>query len=289
VIAHLHGDCVVGAPVRLTLRLDRAGQGVLLALPATDTPHMEDDRIMRELGCDPKFRRVLITDGRGAVGQALAHAFAAAGAAEIFVGHAPSWLAAPDLPGTLVPLDVTDSQSVRLLAARIGGKVDILVNCASQLRPGDGIVAAQEAMQALAFGLLRLAAAFGPAMRARGADGVDNAVAWVNLLSLHAYAAQPGFGAVSAAMAAALSVARTLRTELRPGGVRVLDIVAGPIDDDWHQAVPPPKLPPAALACAVVQALRDGLERAFVGDVAKDFRARWLADPAATEREPIGP
>ena len=34
------------------------------------------------------------------------------------------------------------------------GGVDILVNCASQLRPGDGIVAAQEAMQALAFGLL---------------------------------------------------------------------------------------------------------------------------------------
>ena len=36
------------------------------------------------------------------------------------------------------------------------------------------------------FGMLRLAQQFGPAMRARGADGVNAAAAFVNLLSVHA-------------------------------------------------------------------------------------------------------
>ena len=45
----------------------------------------------RELTCDPKFRRVLITDGRTAVGQALAEACSAAGASVVFVGIADPW------------------------------------------------------------------------------------------------------------------------------------------------------------------------------------------------------
>ena len=41
---------------------------------------------LRELTCDPKFRRVLITDGRTAVGQAMAKAFSDAEALVVFVG-----------------------------------------------------------------------------------------------------------------------------------------------------------------------------------------------------------
>lgn len=291
VLAHLHGDCAVEQAVGLALRLDKAGEAVLLALPATDTPHMEDDPVMRELGSDPKFRRVLVTDARGAAGQALVRALAAAGAAEIFAGIAEPWrpftaIAAAGV--TVVPLDAGDSESVANLAARIGGKVDILVNCGSDARPGSGIVQAREAMETLAFGPMRLAEAFAPAMAARGADGVDSATAWVNVLSVQAYAAQPGYAATSAAMAAALSVSQSLRAQLRPGGVRVIDIVTGPLDDAWAQALPPPKLSPNALAAAVVKALRDGVEQVFAGDVAQDFRARWRDNPDVAIREARG-
>lgn len=43
VICHIHGDVDPRARVVLTLRLDRARQGVLLAMPETPTPLMEDD------------------------------------------------------------------------------------------------------------------------------------------------------------------------------------------------------------------------------------------------------
>ena len=60
---------------------------------------------------------------------------------------------------------------------------------------------------------------------------------------------------------------------------------SGPLDTEWFQAVPPPKLTPAALAAATVEALRNGIEDAYVGDVAQDIRARLDVQPKALERE----
>jgi hypothetical protein len=49
--------------------------------------------------------------------------------------------------------------------------------------------------------------------------------------------------------------------------------------------LPPPKLAPAALAAAIVKALRDGVEDVYPGDVAQDWLARWRDNPKALERE----
>ena len=68
IVAHLHGDLREGERTRLQLKIDKSGQAIAMALPAEDTPNMADDPQWRELTCDPKFRRVLITDGRHAVG-----------------------------------------------------------------------------------------------------------------------------------------------------------------------------------------------------------------------------
>jgi NAD(P)-dependent dehydrogenase (short-subunit alcohol dehydrogenase family) len=98
----------------------------------------------------------------------------------------------------------------------------------------------------------------------------------------------PQYGAYSAAEAASLSAAQCLRAELRPGGVRVMNVFFGPLDTEWFQTVPPPKVAPAALAKAVVQALQRGLEDVFVGDIAEDIRVRLAANPKALERELAG-
>ncbi len=298
VVVHLHGD-VPPAParVRVTARLDRAGQAVLVALPEKETPHMADDRQLREFTCDPKFRKILVTDGKTAVGQALVRALAAAGADLIWVGHTEPWkkfagfdelAALPQV--TLLPLDVTDSKSVREIAAEIGGKVDILVNTAEYHRTfgiGNraGVETARSEMDVNYFGLLRLAQEFGPAMRARGADGQSSAVAWVNLLAIYALANFPPHGTFSASKAAAHSLAQCLRAELRPAGVRVVNVFPGPLDDEWNQLVLPPKVAPEALARAIVQALRDGVEDVYPGDVAQEWLERWRENPKALERE----
>ena len=300
IICHLHGDCATGAPVRLVNRLDRTGQGVLMALPKEATPNMGDDPELRVLVADPKHRRVLITDARQENAPARAKALLDAGAATVFVGEAEGWrpylqreiLAA--MPGvTLLPLDVTDGSSVVELAGEIGGKTDILINNARFVRPGGILergdtVFAREEMEVNYLGLMRLAQAFGPAMRARGADGVNSAVAWVNLLSVHALSNDPAYGSFSASNAAAQSLSQALRAELRPGGVRVMNVFVGPTEDDWHQAVPPPKVAPNAIARSVVAGLRDGLEEVWCGDVARDLVARWRQNPKVLERELAG-
>jgi short-subunit dehydrogenase len=215
----------------------------------------------------------------------------------ILVGIADPWKPFPGeaaLRATekveIVPLDLTDSRSVAELAAQNGARVDILINTAAHVRSGGmldpaGLALAREELELRYLGLIRLAQAFGPAMRARGADGVNAAAAFVNLLSIHAMAAWPAYGVFSSVEAACLSAAQTLRSELRPGGVKVVNVFSGPIETEWFQTVPPPKVAPAALAKAVVAALRAGIEDTFVGDVAQDIRARLSVNPKALERE----
>jgi NAD(P)-dependent dehydrogenase (short-subunit alcohol dehydrogenase family) len=298
VVAHLH-ERVAPAPSRVSVnvKLDRAGQAVMVALPSEENANMAEDRQLREFTCDPKFRKVLVTDGKSRLGQSLVHSFVRAQAELIWVGHAEPWKkfagfdelkALPQV--TLLPLDVTDSKNVREVAGEIGGKVDILVNNAELHRTygianRPGIDTARAEMDVNYFGLLRLAQELGPALRSRGADGLASAVAWVNVLSIYALANFPAHGTFSASKAAAYSLAQCLRAEMRPAGVRVINVFPGPIDDEWNQLLPPPKLAPASLASAIVKALQEGVEDAFPGDVAQEWLARWRDNPKALERE----
>jgi NAD(P)-dependent dehydrogenase (short-subunit alcohol dehydrogenase family)/uncharacterized OB-fold protein len=297
IVTHLHGDAREGRRVRMEFKLDRSGQAVAIALPEKDTPNMADDPEWRELTCDPKFRRVLVTDGRNAVGQMMARALSEAQASIVFVGVADPWKPFPGEAALreierveIVPLDMTDSVSVDDIAGEIAGRVDILINTAEHVRAGGiverkGLTVAREEIDIRYFGLMRLAQAFGPTLRARGADGTNSAAAFVNLLSIHALMNSPAYGAFSATEAACLSATQSLRAELRPGGVKVVNVFFGPLETEWYQTVPPPKVAPAALATATVDALRRGLEDVFVGDVAQDIRARLAVNPKAVERE----
>jgi len=298
VVAHLHSDIEKNSS-KVTIRamLDRAGQAVLAALPDKETSNMADDRQLREFTCDPKFRKVLVTDGKTALGQSLVRILVEAGADLVWVGYSEPWKKFPGFSElqkipqvTLLPLDVTDSKNVREVAAEIGGKVDILVNNAEFHRAfgiGNraGVETARSEMDVNYFGLLRLAQEFAPAMRARGADGQSSAVAWVNLLSVYALANFPPHGTFSASKAAAHSLAQCLRAEMRPAGVRVVNVFPGPIDDEWNQLTPPPKVAPGALAKAMVRALQEGVEDVYPGDVAQEWLERWRDNPKALERE----
>lgn len=299
VIAHLHGECAPPpARVRVVNCLDRAGQAVLAALPEKMMrASMAEDRQLREMSCAPRQRKILVTDGKSAVGQALVERFVAAGAELVWVGNAEPWKKFPGFERfktmpqvTVLPLDVTDTLSVERLAREIGAKVDILVNTADYHRTFGiaaraGIEVARAEMDVNYLGLLRLAQEFGPVMRARAADGPNNAVAWVNLLSIFALSNFPPHGTYSASKAAAHSLAQCLRAEMLPAGIRVINVFPGPIDDEWDQLVLPPKITPAALAARIVTALAEGVEDVYPGDIAQDWLKRWRDNPKALERE----
>ncbi|VTU37809.1 putative oxidoreductase [Variovorax sp. PBL-H6] len=297
-MVHLHGE-VGDAParVRVGARLDRAGQAVLIGFPNEGSAHMADDKMLREMTSDPKFRKALVTDGKTPVGQALVRALVKAGADIVWVGHAEPWkklggmddiTALPQV--TLVPLDLTNGRSVSELAGEIGGKVDIVINNAEVHRTFGigarrGTDVAKAEMDINYFGFLRLAQEFGPALKGRSADGVTSATAWVNLLSIYALANFPPHGTFSASKAAAYSLAQCLRAEMRPAGIRVVNVFPGPIDDEWNQHMPPPKVTPSALANAIVKALREGIEDVYPGEVAQEWLERWRDNPKVLERE----
>lgn len=296
-LCHLHGACTPDMPVRIFLMLDKAGQAVFLAAPREGKFDMADDPQWREMTCDPKYRRVLITDGRHAVTPSLVARLQKAGAGTIFVGVPEDWkpfagrAALEKLDGVeLVSLDLTSEKSVGDFARDYGAKVEILINTADFLRPG-GILSpgqinpAREAMEVMVFGMMRLAQALGPTMTFRGADGATSAVAWVNLLSIFAEAQTPAFAGYGAAQAAALALSQNLRAELSAGGVRLMNVLTGPTDSEWFQTLPQPKVGQKAIADAIVDGLLRGLEDVHVGDVAKDLHERVKANPKAVERE----
>ncbi len=296
VVMHVHSDVVEGDEVRVIARTDKGGQGVMMALPMKDTPNMEDDRQLRELCCSPKHRRVLITDIRHPVGQAMARSMIGAGAVQVYAGLAEPWKTDAALDAVLtsaeievVNLNLTDTQSVEECAASIGHKVDILINSAVHVRPGSALgqpmVEARREMETNYFGLLRLLQHFAPVMASRGADGVNNAVCWTNLLSVYALSNWPAFGTSSASQAAALSLAQAAKAEFVGSGVKLLNVFHGPLEDPWYQPQSPPLVSPEKLAAVTTAALIDGLEEALVGDIATDVMDRWREDPGVLEQE----
>ncbi len=303
IVVHLAEDCARGGRVRLALALDRGGDAVVVARPEEPAPNQEDDLQLREMAFDPRGRRALVVDGKTPLGLELARALLAAGARRVFAGCAQPWRASAELErlraldgATVLALDVTDTDSVRELAATIGDKVEIMVSNAHHVRMGGAldrcdVNTAHDEMEIHYHGLLRLAGHFGPAMRARGADGPHGATAWVNVLSAYATVNNPALGTYSASQAAALALSQCLRSELAAGGVRVVNAFVGPIEDEWYQLAPPPKVPPATVARSVVRALRDGVEDVHVGAVAEDVAARLAENPKEIERAvaPRGP
>ena len=74
--------------MRIEASLDRVGQAALVAMPEHGRPELSDDPKLREMTCDPRMRKVLVTDGKIAAGQAIVRALAAAGADLIWIGQA---------------------------------------------------------------------------------------------------------------------------------------------------------------------------------------------------------
>jgi NAD(P)-dependent dehydrogenase (short-subunit alcohol dehydrogenase family) len=297
VVAHIHDDC--SAPpsrVHLSVHLDKAGQAALVAHPDGDRSDMSKDSTLRDMTSDPRGRKVLVTDGKTAVGQAIVKALVDAGAEIVWVGVAEPWKKSTSIERianhpnvTIVPLDVTDSRSVGELSALIGGKVDILVNTAELHRDrrvgSRGVETARAEMDVNYLGLLRLIEAFGPALKSRSADGDRNATAWVNVLSIFALSALPSQATFTASKAAAFALSQSLRADMLHAGIRVVNVFPGPVDDEWNQLVPPPKLAPMALATAIVAGLKEGTEDLYPGDIAQDILARWRRSAKVLERE----
>tara|TARA_A100001391_G_scaffold119169_3_gene80983 strand:- start:14769 stop:15983 length:1215 start_codon:yes stop_codon:yes gene_type:complete len=289
-LVHLHRS--LGPDDRAVVRamLDRGGNAALFALPSPGDIDMTDPQL-REFVVPITGKTVLVSDARSAIGLEVVKAMHAAGAALVVAGMAP-----PDrrlgageevlsLEGVQqMPLDITDQTSLSEALSKVGGPLDIVINTARYVRAGGvssggNLVDQRHAFDVSAMGLSRLAQATGPMLAGRSHG------AFVDLISSDALIGSANHAGFAAAEAARLALLQSFRHEMRGGGVRVMSVFTGPVDDEHHQKVPPPKVAPRRIASAIVDALTQGREQTCVGDVAQDAMARWLDDPALYARE----
>ena len=75
---------------------------------------------------------------------------------------------------------------------------------------------------------------------------------------------------------------------MQGSGVRVVNAFAGPLEQDWHRSVLPPKVTQRRLARDIVSGLQAGLQDIYIGDVARDVHERWSDDAKLLELELTG-
>ncbi len=186
-------------------------------------------------------RHVCVTGAGGAIGGALAHAFAsAAGGARITLVDKDASALERVAGGlgvrarTLV-WDLSSPEAVPAAhdEAFLGDPVDVLVNCAGimELRSfADTPWALAERLLSIdLLSPLRLMALAVPAMRSRGAGLVVNVASMAGLVPLRG---SSYYGAAKAGFAMASEVARL---ELAPHGVHVLTVYPGPVSSELER------------------------------------------------------
>jgi NAD(P)-dependent dehydrogenase (short-subunit alcohol dehydrogenase family) len=222
-----------------------------------------------------KGKVVLITGASRGIGLAIAQALARQGCQIVITGRGrkslqiaerrirkatPSRVGAPATKILAHPADVRDPKSVAALFAAVKKqfpRLDILVNNAGishAMAEVDRLPLAtwREVIEADLTGMFVVTQAALPLLRRGGAI--------VNNLSVAATRVFAGQSAYCAAKHGALGLARTLREELRPRGIRVIALMPGATDTDiWNQFWPdaPRKrmLRPETVAQAVLDAL----------------------------------
>lgn len=226
-----------------------------------------------------------VTGANRGIGEALVLALLEAGAPRVYAtARSEAGLARWTGIDRVVPvqLDIRDAQACVRAASR-ASDVDLLVNNAGTLASYDLLEAPAEALETdfgtNFYGLLHMARAFAPTLRAK--DGA----AMINLLTLVSVANMPAIGGYSASKAAAWSLTQALRAQLAADGVRVHGVFPGAVDTDMIRGFDMPKTDASEVAAAILAGVADGTE-----DIAPDPMARQLwslfeHDPKAVERQ----
>ena len=219
---------------------------------------------------DLRDRSIIVVGATGGLGAPIASLLAAAGARLTQVGRDEERLAALDLPGECVALDVRLASSpARIVDAAVSsyGGLDGLVYAAGAVAFGsvdelpDDIMIDLFTLNTLA--PIRLLRAALPALRSSAAAGHDPFA--LHISAVVAEQPQAGMAAYSATKAALAAYDSAAMRELRRGGIRLID--ARPPHTETGLATRPlagaaPKLPhglePSDVAERIVTAIRDG-------------------------------
>lgn len=188
----------------------------------------------------------IITGASRGIGEAIARAYAEAGAAVVLAGRRQAGLDAVAAAITAaggralaVPAHTGDEAAVRVLAERAEaafGGVDILVNNAATNPHFGPLLEAEDSHWDKTFdvnvkGYMRTIRACVPLMRRRGGGKI------INLASIAGVRPQPGMGVYCTSKAAVIMLTQALAVELAPDSIQVNAIAPGFVKTRFSAAI----------------------------------------------------
>ena len=228
------------------------------------------------MGYDIQGKTILVTGANRGIGKVLVEAFLEQGAAKVYaaVRNVESAATLVEKYGdkvVAIHIDLSDSQSIAA-AAQAAQDVEVVVNNAGAFRGEtpmneEAIASLNFQMQINVHGLIYMAQAFAPVLKANG-GGV---LAQLNsVVSMKTFS---NFGIYSASKAAAYSVTQSLRELLSEQGTTVLSVHPGPIATDMGDAAGLTEIaePPTLVADGIIAALKAGDFHVFPDSMAKQI------------------
>jgi NAD(P)-dependent dehydrogenase (short-subunit alcohol dehydrogenase family) len=185
-----------------------------------------------------------------------------------------------------IELDVTNLQSVAAAATQCQDLRLVINNAGTSLNQGliaaSDIDSARAEMEVNYFGMLSMCRAFAPILKQNGGGAI------VNLLSVLGKVNLPFSGSYSASKAAAISMTQGIRAELAAHRILVVGVMPGTVDTELAKEWPNPKVAPAEVVRAALQAVLDDVEDVYPGEQATQVSAQLLSDPKGAEKYMAG-
>jgi NAD(P)-dependent dehydrogenase (short-subunit alcohol dehydrogenase family) len=234
----------------------------------------------------------LVTGANRGIGRVFVDSFIEHGAAKVYAAVRRLNSAAPLVKAygdKVVPLqiDLTAPRSITE-AAKVAQDVQLVVsNAGVGTTTGpldeDAVGSLEFEMQVNVYGLIRMAQAFAPVLKANGGG------AFVQLNSLASLKSFTHFATYCASKAAAYSITQALREVLDAQGTAVVSVHPGPIATDMATAAGFADIaePPSLVAEAVMEALRTGDFHVFPDSMARQIGGAYQSFAESVIEAPV--